>query len=224
MLRKIILIFSLLAAVPANAVSIEDDRFSKTIVFKGESKRHLQGSGPSDSNVLFIRSWLEKETGRVTHQLYVNHTYHSDGWKFWSRASDENANDLRFVSIDRDVKVFIGCCLYSEDFGISIAESILDKSKSTGLLIKIYAKSGDQKILNISAEQIASQLFAIEQKKISLSTQAPSVPKQSPQRPATDSLGLTNGPQDLLNCKIGTSALVRTTSEKCELAGGVKVQ
>jgi hypothetical protein len=107
----------------------------------------------------FLRSWIDKKTGEVTHQLYVFQSYAGD-WRFWQGANGEDAQSLPFTEISRDVgSCAHGCTLY-ESFGVSLPDTLL-RAHAAGYRVKAYAKSGLTMVVFVSPEQIASQLQAV---------------------------------------------------------------
>ncbi|HYF33673.1 MAG TPA: hypothetical protein VD994_00170, partial [Prosthecobacter sp.] len=105
-------------AAGASDVIVKDDQFEKSVTFLGTSLSHgTPYLGVADTNKYRIRSWLNKDTGAATHQIYVEHHYDGD-WVFWNSASDENAKTLEFLRISADV---ISCsggngCAHVEHF------------------------------------------------------------------------------------------------------------
>lgn len=155
--------------VPARqTVEVEDDRFKPDIVFRGiETSTSSQTAGfrsPAQvSRNYFIRSWLPRNGGQPSHQIYVSDLYRDYSWRFWNRANDDHARPLRFVSIDREV---ITCsdsiCSFSEDFGIAVADSTLRARRGREYCVKAFASNGSEALLCLSPQQIDAQLAAID--------------------------------------------------------------
>ena len=139
---------------------VEDDEFEKNATIKGVEKP-IEGS--KYKNYL-LRSWVSKDSGKVTNQLYVSYNYTSSDWRFYRNAKDENADVLDFIEIDRDVNcsgsMYSSQCTYFETFGITIPTEKLRDNKE-GYRVKISAKSGDDLIISITSDQIRKQLEAI---------------------------------------------------------------
>lgn len=145
------------------SVKIEDSEFEKEIAVTGIEIAHGYYLGVPQPYM--IRSWINKDTGVVRHQLYVVDTYSSD-WIFWNSASDEDAQNLEFVSISREVgrcSVNIGC-LHIETYGVSLPDSKLRARATSGYRIKVRSKVGKDEILTVSPGQISSQFAVIDER------------------------------------------------------------
>ena len=140
--------------------SIEDDQFSKNVVINGAEVYVNPFGGTFRS--WFIRSWVDKKTHAVSHQLYVDISYIGQ-WEFFSFAADDTAKTLDVTKINSKVGDCFGGCSLSETIGISLDDSILRSRVTNGYQIKVSAKSGDSLILPISPEQIRLQMAAVDQ-------------------------------------------------------------
>lgn len=145
-------------------VEVKDDQFEKLITFNGLEARHGEDSYGIAINVFMIRSWLGKATMKSTHQIYLTDYYDGSGWKFWSRASDENATTLEVRDISRDVGSCsrYGGCSHFETIGISVDDATLRTKQASGYKIKISSKSGNSKIIFVTPEQISAQIREID--------------------------------------------------------------
>jgi hypothetical protein len=139
-------------------VKVEDSQFESSARFLG-IEEHYPGY---ETNYYFLRSFLNKTSGKVTHQLYVSNFY--DGsWVIWTNANGEDAQPLEFSSLSREV---LSCasspgCLYTEDFVAVIPDTTL-KTHQDGYSVKFYAKTGKEMVITLTPNQIAQQLKAIE--------------------------------------------------------------
>lgn len=141
------------------AVQIQDDKFSSEVTFLGPSQDRIPFGGTF--RTWRLRSWVDKTTHAVRHQLYVNIDY--DGsWRFYESAADEHAIDLKVVDIDRSVSTCSFGCSFTETVGVMLSDDALKAGVASGFEIKLSAHSGDTLILPISAQQIALQLVAID--------------------------------------------------------------
>lgn len=154
---------------PRTTVEMEASAFESTVTFLGIEQRY----GGHALNRHFLRSWLDKESGGVSHQLYVVQ-YYGDDWRFWSRANGPDAAPLELTRISQDV---ISCsayggCLHSENFGVSIPDSALAANPS-GYSLKVYARSGHDMVLRITGVQITHQRNEIHRQRERLGLAAP---------------------------------------------------
>jgi hypothetical protein len=148
-------------------VQVNDDKFSKTITLVGYEqvqRVHPQGG---DSFIHQLRSWINRDTGEVTHQIYVSQVYGGTGWRHWNRANDQTANPMEFNSINKKVGSCSGRgagCVHTETFGIDVGDVALKNALTTGYMFKIYSQSGEERVLILSADQISKQLDAVAEK------------------------------------------------------------
>lgn len=151
---------------PSHTVSVKDDQFEKSITLVGFPEQHeARYLGVDGTNRFFLRSWINKQTGAVQHQIYVSHTFNG-GWIYWNSARDQDADALEFVSISRDVVDCSGGCTETEIFGLTVLDAKLKKFAATGYSVKVSSRTGREKILNITSEQIQKQLAAVETKRL----------------------------------------------------------
>jgi hypothetical protein len=144
---------------PPASVKIEDSQFDEAATFIGIN---TEISYAIDRDTLYLlRSWVNKKSGQVTHQLYITNFYYGD-WIFWSRASSEDAQPLEFIAMQSKV---IDCaysrCSYSETFGALIPDAVL-RIHQHGISVKFYAKTGKEMVIRLTSQQIQLQLKAIE--------------------------------------------------------------
>jgi len=144
---------------PTQIQGIEDDQFSKNIKING-AKLYVNPFGGVFREWL-IRSWVDKTTGSVSHQLYVHLSYIGD-WKYFIMAADDTAKSLSVVRIASNVGSCSGGCSLDEAVGIDLDDVTLRSRVNQGYPIKLSAKSGDAEIITISPEQIKLQLEAID--------------------------------------------------------------
>lgn len=138
------------------SVAIDDSQFDRSITVRGIE----HGFNGSPVNDLFLRSWITKADGTVSHQIYVVDHYSGD-WKFWNRANDQVAAALEFTPISRDVGSCVSSCAFWESFGITVADREL-RSHPDGYAVKVYARSGASMVLTVAPDQIAAQLAAVD--------------------------------------------------------------
>lgn len=146
-------------------VEIKDDQFEKNISFKGIVEKTNSNSASLTSE-LFLRSWLNKDTWLIRHQVYWADSYYGSGWRFWFIARDENATNLELMDISKDVGhcSSYGGCSHYETIGIMVSDATLRAKRTTGLQIKVKARDGSEQVLSLSPAQIDAQLTAIASK------------------------------------------------------------
>jgi hypothetical protein len=151
---------SAMAAPRVPTVQVTTDQFSKDVKFFGP----LEGVNPfgGTSRLYRLRTWVNKETKTIEHQLYVDVSY-IGGWRWYQTAADETAQDLKVLAISSNVSSCstFGCSL-SETVGIDIDDATLRVHASGGLRVKLNAKSGDSLIIELSATQVRLQVEAVD--------------------------------------------------------------
>jgi len=142
--------------------STQDDVFSKRVTINGGKVTEFpSGLLGTLYRTFFIRSWVDKATGSVSHQLYVDITYDGE-WKFFEWAADDTATSLNVVKIDSHVDSCRNQCSFEEIVGIDLDDATLRSRVATGFPIKLSAKSGEAIIIKVAPEQIKLQLEAVD--------------------------------------------------------------
>lgn len=133
-------------------VSVEDDAFKKTKVFKG-----IESSLDAAGSKLFLRSFYNYQNKTVSHQAYVVVYYHYN-WRFYYSASDSDGKQYEFIPIDDSVFCRRGCT-FTEHFAIKLTNADLKKENIT---FKVYAKKYDPMIFSLTNDMIRAQVDAIQ--------------------------------------------------------------
>ena len=148
------------AAQQPQFVQIEDDQFSQRATFIGIEI--IDNPARGDFKQWFIRSFVDKRSGELAHQLYVHIRYFGERRRY-EAAADDHATSLRFVRIDRERGAcHYGDCDYEEDFGFELGDKTLRERAGPGFQVKVVAHSGDSLILTIAPGQIVAQLATID--------------------------------------------------------------
>jgi hypothetical protein len=84
-----------------------------------------------------LRTWIEKDSKIVTHQLYVTISYFNR-WRFYQSATDDTANALQFTLINREINNCQDLCSFTETVGVEIADSFLRQKALTGFQVKFF--------------------------------------------------------------------------------------
>lgn len=177
-------------SVGRTVVQVEDSAFEPSIRFLGIEDRFDVGvslaQGESYRN-LFIRSWLNRQTGAVSHQLYWSIIYRDFEWRFYNRVNDEQARSLNFTSIDRTViscagGARSGLCSYSEVVGADVDDAVMRAAvrENRNYCVRVFARSGVANTLCLSTTMMREQLAAIDQRR-----PTPQRRPASPSRPST---------------------------------------
>jgi len=119
---------------------------------------------PKALNKFFIRSWIVKESGGLLHQIYAEYGYTGKEWEFYTKAYNQEGQPLQTVKIHRHSDDYESINVYHEEIGITIADEYL-RSHLNGFRIKVSALSSDSFMINVTPEQIKSQLIKIQEYK-----------------------------------------------------------
>ena len=148
------------SAPPAlrTSVQVKDSQFEPSTEFSGIQRRHPG----NPHNYYYLRSWVDKTSGKITHQFFVFDVYISPDWLSWGWANSEDAQPLEFDSMYRHIA---GCfsnadCARVEVFGAYIPDTML-KVHQDGFSVKFYAKMGKEIVITLTSQQIQQQLKAI---------------------------------------------------------------
>jgi hypothetical protein len=175
---------------------LTDDKFSPLLSFVGLPASVNPFGGTF--RLWQLRTWIDKQSHKVSHQLYVT-TRYMGSWRFYEAAADDGANELPLVKIASDVEDCAGGCSLVETFGIDIPDATLRTKALTGFQIKVSAKSGDSLILDVTPAQIQSELVTTNQalvpdKRWSENAPFGSSPTPDKQPPAASAAPLTPSP------------------------------
>jgi hypothetical protein len=148
-------------AAKAPVVIVADDKFSKEATLSGPAgfKNPFAGT----SRTWFLRSFVDKATHQVTHQLYVDIGY-VGSWRWYEAAADDSATGLPVQKVSSQVG---GCggfggCILDEVVVVAIPGETLATRRATGFEVKLAAKSGDSLVLPITSQMISLQLQAVD--------------------------------------------------------------
>lgn len=113
------------------------------------------------TNFFCLRSFIDRQSGEIAHQLYVAASY--DQKREWDTVRDSAGLPLPFIPISRYP---IACdgknnCSYAEEFAATIPEGEL-RANPSGLAIIFSDRAGNAETINVSAKQIGAQLAAVE--------------------------------------------------------------
>jgi hypothetical protein len=142
-------------------VQVREHLSGRFIALVGPKAQHAPPFlGTPDTNFYCLRSFVDRKTGETADQLYVSDSY--DGAeRNWEAARDNAGRPQVFIAISREEITCNGGCSYAEEFAANIPESELRASPG-GLSITFTDHSGDEKTINLSAEQIAAQIAALD--------------------------------------------------------------
>jgi hypothetical protein len=169
------------AAVPAGAAPAVEQREHVSERFLALIGPKMQHDPPflgiPGTNFYCLRSILDLKSGETAHQLYVSDSY--DGAeRNWDGAHYGAGQAMAFVPISRHQISCDGGCSYVEEFAANIPENKL-RSSPNGLAVTFTDRAGDRKTINISANQIATQIAALDAQRRAGPTAAAAAPAQA---------------------------------------------
>lgn len=153
----------LLAACVARQpeVTVKDDQFSKEVVVVGWGNYVNNNPWGGIFRDWRLRSFVDKATHAVTHQIYVD-IHYDDEYQYFDSAADDTARDLAVLRIDHDSECARVTCTHYETVGIAIDDATLRARAAQGIQVKLSARRGAEFIMTLSPEQIGLQLAAID--------------------------------------------------------------
>jgi hypothetical protein len=161
------------SAKVGSIASAREDIKSRFVGVIGTRAQHAPPFlGVPDTNFYCLRSFIDRQTGEIRHQLYVSDSY-SGIERRWDAARDGAGHALRFVEISREQITCDGGCSYAEEFAADIPESEL-RANPQGLKVVFTAGSGAEKTIAVSGGQISAQLASIDSKQSPAPLPAPS--------------------------------------------------
>ena len=195
-LRHVVALMLVLSACAPvqTAPVVSTDKFSKNITVTGITAESIGGTFVMPDDAKWnLRSWVGKQSGVTTTQLYVSNQYSASSWKFFDVAADQDSTSLAFSQISRDVLTCQGGCKYDEEFGADIPQAALEKYAATGYQVKFSAHDGSSLVVTVTPQQISQQLAAIA----AAAPQAPAVPTPPVAPVATPGAGGSPAPARL---------------------------
>jgi hypothetical protein len=159
----LLLLALLLAACVARQpeVTVKDDQFSKEVVIVGWGNYVNNNPWGGIFRDWRLRSFVDKQTHAVTHQIYVD-IHYDDEYQYFNSAADDTARDLAVLLIDRSKECPRITCTHYETVGIAIDDATLRARAAQGISVKLSARRGSAFVLTLSPEQIGLQLAAID--------------------------------------------------------------
>ena len=158
-----LLVILLLAACVAGKpqVTVTDDQFSKDVVIFGWGNYVNNNPWGGIFRDWRLRSFVDKQTHAVSHQIYVDIHYDNE-YQYFNSAAGDTARDLTVLAIDRSNTCPRITCTHYETVGIAIDDATLRARAAQGLRVKLSARRGSELILVLSPEQISLQLAAVD--------------------------------------------------------------
>jgi hypothetical protein len=145
----------------AHAVAVREDLSGRFVALIGPKAQHAPPYlGTPGTNFYCLRSFVDRKTGETADQLYVSDSY--DGAeRNWDAAHNDTGRAQLFIPISRDEITCDRGCSYAEEFAADIPESEL-RASPRGLSVIFTDHAGDEKTINVSSNQIAAQLAAVD--------------------------------------------------------------
>ena len=152
---------SLGAVGEAPSIVVREDLSGRFVALIGPKAQHAPPYlGTPGTNFYCLRSFVDRKTGETADQIYVSDSY--DGAeRNWDAARDNAGRVQDFIPISRDEITCDRGCSYAEEFAATIPESEL-RASPRGLSVIFTDHAGDEKTINVSADQIAAQLAAVD--------------------------------------------------------------
>ena len=142
-----------------NIQYIKSDKFTPDITIAGAPIFVNPFGGVA--RVWFIISVINKNSGKVSHQIFVNVSY-LGSWAFYESAADDTAQSLEVRSVDTSVNSCdLGICSLQETLGIPIDDTTLRQQAETGYDIKLSARYAEPLFIKITPSQIKLQLESV---------------------------------------------------------------
>jgi hypothetical protein len=155
------------------AVEVREHLSGRFIALIGPKAQHAPlYLGIPGTNFYCLRSFVDRKTGETADQLYVSDSY--DGTeRNWDAARYSAGQGLTFIPISHDKIACDRGCSYLEEFAANIPENEL-RTSPTGLSVIFVDHAGEQKTINVSADQIAAQLAAVDAQQNAVTSRAAS--------------------------------------------------
>lgn len=151
-------------------VNVTNDRFSNRVTITGrEVVVKNQAALSVERQKYFLRTWIDKQTQAVSHQLYYHIDYNGADWRTFYKASLEGGKNLEVTRISTDVTVDEYDTRYFETIGATVPHKYLVNNKD-GFPVKWYAQDGTTKVTYLKPKQIKKQLKALQEQRSKLTS------------------------------------------------------
>ncbi len=162
------------------AIAVSTEQGGRFIGLTGPRRQHAGPFlGVPGTNFYTLRSWVDRQNGESTHQLYVSDSYAGPP-RDWNAARDTQGRPLRLIPIGRNEITCQPNCSYAEEFAAAIPEPELRNSIG-GLTVVFAARSGSEKTITVPGELVKAQLTGLDRVRAGLATAsaAPTPPAPS---------------------------------------------
>ena len=148
------------SSMPSNDINVENDPYKKFTKYTSEAAIF----GLKYDRILWVLvGTKDRQTGSRNFYVQWVGAYRSNNWKYYVQASNNKAETLRFVVVDRDVVSCSGSfCIYNETFNIYFTEDQIHEGASSGLIFKVFAKDGTEKPTVVPGSLVQSMLLAMQ--------------------------------------------------------------
>ncbi len=157
-------VFALVAllACCGGPVTVKDDEFSTVTRFVGASGT-VSAFGGTQTEYHLVSFVGKVEPYAVEHRIEATFFYdHDVPTQQFVIAADDTAQELPLTRL-----FFGGCgfkvaCLKQETVGVAVSDAVLRRRALTGYRIKVSARSGDEKILELTSVMLIRQLNTVD--------------------------------------------------------------
>jgi hypothetical protein len=143
------------------AVEVRQNVSGRYIALIGPKAQHdAPYLGAPGTNFFCLRSFVDRQTGVSTDQLYVAASY--DALRDWTAARDGAGQTLKFVPISRYQIVCAGngACSYAEEFAAILPKNELSENTG-GFSVTFTDRAGNAQKITVSGGQVQTQLAAL---------------------------------------------------------------
>jgi hypothetical protein len=153
-----------------------EDSSHRFILFIGPRAQHAPPFlDIPDTNFYCLRSFVDRRTGEIAHQLYVTDSYFG-AERGWNAVRDSAGAALPFVAIGHDEISCDAGCAFVEEFAANLPESLM-RASSDRLAVTFSSRSGDKKTIVVPGDRITAQLAAVD------ATRSPATPAAGSAQP-----------------------------------------
>lgn len=140
-------------------VEVRDTKFDKSVTYVAPQ----QSAGGWNTQTYYrLRGWRNKDSGALSHQLYVNVWYNLGSWRYYESASFVGGREVSVVKIDAKPRCSAGggivTCSYDEYFGVPLTTEFLEAARATGFEIQLNARLGPPVTVSVPATYVAGYL------------------------------------------------------------------
>lgn len=139
-------------------IQVTDDPYQDHIKYM--SGLGSEGVAGRDYTVWAVLGVKSRKSPEALFYVQWRNSYFTADWRFYFRASDAGANELKIEEVKSDVEncSSSGACFHEERFNIFFSLPQMTAGRTAGISFKMYARDGSSKVVSVHPRVVDSLL------------------------------------------------------------------